>query len=231
MMKRLLSPLGMPLVLLILWLMLNDSLSAGTIALGAILATLLSLALSASKLRPVRAFPKHPLTILLLIWHVAVDITKSNIAVARLIWLGRRAGATPGFLKIPLRIRDLHGSVAGCIVTYTPGTVWSDYSEATTFSTLHVLDLKDGAKWFHTTATIRTPPDGDLRMNSLVYWAATFALGCFVVGLVFAALRLLRGPAATDRVLALDTMYINGMLILLVLGLQFGSALYSTLRY
>src|SRR3546814_3434567 len=57
-------------------------------------------------------------------------------------------------------------------------------------------------------------------MNSLVYWAATFALGCFVLALVFAALRLLHGPASTDRVLALDTMYINGMLILLVLGLQ-----------
>ncbi|HWL29730.1 K+/H+ antiporter subunit F [Parapusillimonas sp. SGNA-6] len=63
-------------------------------------------------------------------------------------------------------------------------------------------------------------------MIDLVYWAATFALGCFVIGLAFAALRLLRGPTAPDRVLALDTMYVNGMLILLVLGLQFGSALY-----
>ncbi|MDS1141212.1 K+/H+ antiporter subunit F [Pusillimonas sp. SM2304] len=63
-------------------------------------------------------------------------------------------------------------------------------------------------------------------MNHLVYWSATFALGCFVLGLAFAALRMLRGPAASDRVLALDTMYINGMLILLVLGLQFNSSLY-----
>lgn len=63
-------------------------------------------------------------------------------------------------------------------------------------------------------------------MNYLVYWSTVFALGCFVVGLAFAALRLLRGPAVSDRVLALDTMYINGMLILLVLGLQFNSSLY-----
>ncbi|MGB6102891.1 MAG: K+/H+ antiporter subunit F [Pusillimonas sp.] len=63
-------------------------------------------------------------------------------------------------------------------------------------------------------------------MNYLVYWSATFALGCFVLSLSFAALRMLRGPAAADRVLALDTMYINGMLILLVLGLQFNSSLY-----
>ncbi|MFA5488092.1 MAG: K+/H+ antiporter subunit F [Candidimonas sp.] len=63
-------------------------------------------------------------------------------------------------------------------------------------------------------------------MTTLVFWAATFALGCYVFGLSFAALRLLRGPSSSDRVLALDTMYINAMLILLVLGLQFNSNLY-----
>ncbi len=63
-------------------------------------------------------------------------------------------------------------------------------------------------------------------MNHIVYWAATFALGCFVLALACAALRLLRGPTASDRVLALDTLYVNGMLILLVLGLQFNSGLY-----
>src|SRR3546814_14749208 len=87
--------------------------------------------------------------LLLLIWHVAFDITKSNIAVARIIWLGKHADATPGFLKIPLRIRDPHGLAAlACIVTYTPGTVWSDSSEAEQLLTLHVLDPKDETNWF-----------------------------------------------------------------------------------
>ncbi|NYT59571.1 K+/H+ antiporter subunit F [Alcaligenaceae bacterium] len=63
-------------------------------------------------------------------------------------------------------------------------------------------------------------------MNYLISWSTTFALGCFVLSLTFAALRMLKGPTAADRVLALDTMYINGMLILLVLGLQFNSSLY-----
>ncbi len=63
-------------------------------------------------------------------------------------------------------------------------------------------------------------------MSNLIYWAADFALGCFVLALGCAALRLLRGPTASDRVLALDTMYINGMLTLLVLGLQFNSSSY-----
>lgn len=63
-------------------------------------------------------------------------------------------------------------------------------------------------------------------MTELVFWSARFALGCFVIGLAIATIRLLRGPDVTDRVLALDTMYINGMLILLVLGLQFGVSVY-----
>lgn len=63
-------------------------------------------------------------------------------------------------------------------------------------------------------------------MNNLVFWASSFALGCYVVAVALATLRILRGPESTDRVLALDTLYINGMLILLVLGLQFSSGLY-----
>ncbi|MFT0546794.1 K+/H+ antiporter subunit F [Allopusillimonas ginsengisoli] len=63
-------------------------------------------------------------------------------------------------------------------------------------------------------------------MNSIVYWAALFALGCYTAAMAVAAIRLLRGPAAPDRVLALDAMYINGMLILLVLGLHLNSSLY-----
>src|SRR5690606_34322227 len=103
---------------------------------------------SASKLRPLRARPKHVWTMLCLIWHVAVDITRSNIAVSRIIWLGGHAQATSGFIKIPLRIRDPHGLAAlACIVTYTPGTVWSDYSDEESVLTLHVLDLKDESEW------------------------------------------------------------------------------------
>ncbi len=63
-------------------------------------------------------------------------------------------------------------------------------------------------------------------MTGIIFWATSFALGCFAIGLAAAALRALIGPDVTDRVLALDTMYINGMLILLVLGLQFGVSVY-----
>jgi multicomponent K+:H+ antiporter subunit F len=38
--------------------------------------------------------------------------------------------------------------------------------------------------------------------------------------------RLLKGPTAQDRVLALDCMYINGMLLMLVLGITYSSSMY-----
>ena len=41
-----------------------------------------------------------------------------------------------------------------------------------------------------------------------------------------AALRLLRGPRAQDRVLALDTLYVDAMLLMLTFGMRTGSTLY-----
>ena len=62
-------------------------------------------------------------------------------------------------------------------------------------------------------------------MTALLPWAITFALIAFALGMVCAAIRLLRGPAAEDRVLALDTLYVNCMMTVLTLGIQFvGSA-------
>jgi multicomponent K+:H+ antiporter subunit F len=38
--------------------------------------------------------------------------------------------------------------------------------------------------------------------------------------------RLLRGPRAQDRVLALDTLYVNAMLLMLILGIREATSLY-----
>lgn len=145
-MKRRTYYLLLPTVILAFWLLLNDSLSTGHIILGSVIALVLNwLALT---VRPLRASAKHPLVALRLIWHVAIDITLSNIAVGRIVWLGKLANAEPGFIKIPLKITDPHGLAAlACIVTYTPGTVWADYSETDKILTLHVLDLQDEQEW------------------------------------------------------------------------------------
>lgn len=133
----------LPAILLALWLLLNESLSAGQVALG--LALALWLGFASSRLRPLRGRP-HKLWLLFgLSWRVIVDIVKSNIAVAKLI-IAYRRDYTPGFVHIPLDLHDPHGrALLGCIVTYTPGTVWVDVSN--NILTLHVLDLENEAAW------------------------------------------------------------------------------------
>ena len=53
-----------------------------------------------------------------------------------------------------------------------------------------------------------------------------WVIGAFVVALVLAFGRLLRGPTAPDRILALDTMYVNAMALLVLIGIELDSALY-----
>lgn len=60
-------------------------------------------------------------------------------------------------------------------------------------------------------------------MSPLLYWAITAALVCLVLAMALAAVRLFRGPSAQDRVLALDALYICGMLVMLVLGIRYAS--------
>ncbi|HEY9279569.1 MAG TPA: Na+/H+ antiporter subunit E [Eoetvoesiella sp.] len=145
-MKRYFYRLLLPLLLLAIWLLLNNTVSAGQLVLGATLSLLLAWA--ATALRPIYSRPKRLLVLATLFWHVFVDITRSNIQVAKLIWRGH-ASHSPGFIKIPIDIRDPHGLAAlACIVTYTPGTVWSGFSEKNRIMTLHVLDLKDEGAWF-----------------------------------------------------------------------------------
>jgi multicomponent K+:H+ antiporter subunit F len=63
-------------------------------------------------------------------------------------------------------------------------------------------------------------------MNELLDLAVTFASVCFALAMLLAATRMFRGPAAQDRVLALDALYMNGLLLLLVLGVRSLSSAY-----
>ncbi len=66
-------------------------------------------------------------------------------------------------------------------------------------------------------------------MNEILDFAIGFAQLCFVLAMTFAAVRLLRGPRAQDRALALDTFYVNGLMTLLVLGIRSGTTIYFDL--
>ncbi len=63
-------------------------------------------------------------------------------------------------------------------------------------------------------------------MNPLLSFAIFFALGCYAVASVLVLFRLIVGPRAQDRVLALDLLYFHGMLVMLVLGIRYSSDTY-----
>lgn len=63
-------------------------------------------------------------------------------------------------------------------------------------------------------------------MATLLELSTAYALVCVLVAMLLCALRLLIGPSAHDRVLALDTLWIVGMLLALVLGIRFGTQMY-----
>lgn len=60
-------------------------------------------------------------------------------------------------------------------------------------------------------------------------WLATvvpWAIGALAVSMLLAGWRLVRGPAMPDRILALDTLYINALALLILLGIHYRTALY-----
>lgn len=136
-----------PAVLLALWLLLNESISPGSILLGCALAIAASRTLTT--LEVPRAALRHPLLAARLALHVVAEIVRSNNAVAQIILGGRPRHS--GFVRIPLDMRNPYGLTAlACIITATPGTLWVEYESIGNTILLHVLDLVDEETWVRT---------------------------------------------------------------------------------
>jgi multicomponent K+:H+ antiporter subunit E len=131
------------------WLLLNESVSTGHIVLGAVLAVGGGLALTA--LEPPRLRLRRPAAIVELSFLVLMDIIRSNIAVARIIFAPGLAHETAGFMTIPLEMRAPYGLTAlAIIITSTPGTLWVSFDSNKGLLTIHVLDLIDENAWIAT---------------------------------------------------------------------------------
>lgn len=129
-------------VFLLLWLILNETLSIGLILMGVGIA-----ALGAAALRRLQTHPgavRRPRVAIKLLAIVVTDVLRSNLAVARIVLGLAPSGRVSGFLPIPLSLRAPAGlAVLACIVTATPGTSWVRYQRDENLLTLHVLDLAD----------------------------------------------------------------------------------------
>lgn len=62
--------------------------------------------------------------------------------------------------------------------------------------------------------------------ETILLFAVTAAQVMLAAAMALALGRMIRGPRAQDRVLGLDTLYVNAMLMLLVFGIRTGSTLY-----
>ncbi|HTH09339.1 Na+/H+ antiporter subunit E [Acidovorax sp.] len=142
--KRLVPAPVLSLALLVLWLLLNRSLSAGHIVLGTVLA--LAIPLLTAGLRPLPVRIRRPGAVLRLALAVAVDTVRSNVAVARLLLAPGRRRHPAGFVHIPLDVRDPNAlAVLATIVCITPGTAWAELALDRSMLLLHVLELDDAA--------------------------------------------------------------------------------------
>ncbi len=60
----------------------------------------------------------------------------------------------------------------------------------------------------------------------LLSWGLGVAQILLVCAMALAAWRIVRGPRAQDRILGMDALYLNSMLLVVVFGVRTGSNLY-----
>ncbi|KAF1686679.1 Na+/H+ antiporter subunit E [Pseudoxanthomonas broegbernensis] len=139
--KRWLPSPPLSVMVFCFWLLMNDEISAGQVAMALLLALLIPpfaarLDREFARIGRLYRLPRLVATILL-------DIVRCNITVARQV-LGDEAKITPGFVWLPLDIDNIHGiATLTSIITLTPGTVSASLSDDRRHLLVHVLDLKD----------------------------------------------------------------------------------------
>lgn len=59
----------------------------------------------------------------------------------------------------------------------------------------------------------------------IIGWALDFASLAVALAMLLCGVRLLRGPSLPDRLLALDTLYVNTVALIVLLGLRWQTGL------
>lgn len=128
--------------LLIGWLVLARSTTAGQFVLGLVLALGIPLVLSNLRVKGTRV--RRPDVVVRLVIRVVYDVFVSNLAIANdlIRWRWRRPASH--FVVIPLELRDPVGLAALALVTTNvPGTVWCELAADRSALLLHVWDAPD----------------------------------------------------------------------------------------
>lgn len=130
-------------VLLAVWLLLNHSLSAGHIVLGAVLAILIPL--FTRRFFPEPVYLARIGTALRFFVTVLWDIVTATFAVARLS-LGPVSKLEPRFVRVPVALEDDFALTAlTSTISLTPGTVSAQIAPGRDYIVVHSLDVDDEA--------------------------------------------------------------------------------------
>jgi multicomponent K+:H+ antiporter subunit F len=61
---------------------------------------------------------------------------------------------------------------------------------------------------------------------AILFWSLSIAQILLALAMSAAVYRMIKGPRAQDRVLSLDSLYINAMLLMVVFGIRSGTTIY-----
>lgn len=143
-MRRILPAPLLSAALFALWLLLNDSIGWGHLAIALVLAV--AMPLLSAPLRPQRGHVRRPAVLLRLLGVVAHDVVVSAMEVARGVLHAGAVAPRSAFVRIPLHLRDAHALASLAIITTViPGTVWVALAPDRSSLVLHVWDVADEA--------------------------------------------------------------------------------------
>ncbi|MEW9856626.1 Na+/H+ antiporter subunit E [Novosphingobium sp. M1R2S20] len=137
----------MTLGIFLMWLLLTQSFSPGQILLGIAVALIASAGMSTLRASSPRV--RNWSKLAQLAAFVAVDVIRSNVAVAK-IALSPSRDRHSAFIRLQLELREPHAlTLLALILTATPGTAWVQYSRLDGALLIHVFDLVDEETWIH----------------------------------------------------------------------------------
>jgi len=157
-MKRLLPHPILSFMLLAIWLLLANDLSAGHLLLGMLLGW--TIPLYTARFWPEQVTVRRPLVLLRFLGVVIYDILVANVTVARLV-VGPPRNIQPAFLAMSLELRSEVGiSLLANTVSLTPGTVSATVTADRSQLIVHSLHATDPAEII---ATIRSRYEKPLK--------------------------------------------------------------------
>ncbi|WP_334186432.1 Na+/H+ antiporter subunit E [Noviherbaspirillum sp.] len=149
-MKRFLPNPWMSAILLLVWLMLNQSIEPAHLLLGACLGV--AIPWLTRNLQPL-GYPRlsKPVALFRLLGMALVEIVRSCFNVSRIILFRKADRVNSQFIKIPLDMRSPYGlAMLSCLINSTPGTVWVEILPHSHELALHVFDLHEEQWWIDT---------------------------------------------------------------------------------